>query len=134
MKGCGPWIGLGIVAIVALAIIGAIAGGDEDSPEAARAPGGSTPGFSSRRVTAGDFGEKWPLTVDAGVLRCEPHAGKTSQVTFMDGNGTIYAVNGIASGTGRFQDIDVIWAPATDGVGLKKNISPLIDAGLALCH
>jgi Protein of unknown function (DUF2511) len=45
------------------------------------------PGFLSRA----DFGKRWPLTVEAGVVSCEQHS-----VIFMDPEGKRYAVNGTA--------------------------------------
>jgi hypothetical protein len=43
----------------------------------------------------------------------------------------VYAVNGLAKGQG-FKDIEPIWADDPE-TGLKKNIGPIIDRGLALC-
>lgn len=77
-------------------------------------------------VSAADFGENWPLTVEEGILRCEPPGA----VVFSTG-GKDYAVNGMAATQG-YDDIDPIWA---DGeVTPKENIGPLINAGLALCE
>jgi hypothetical protein len=45
---------------------------------------------------------------------------------------TTYAVNGLAEGSGKYANIDSIWADAPGG--LKKNIGPLIDRGLQLCE
>lgn len=81
-------------------------------------------GFVSRST----LGERWPLTVESGTLHCEGSA-----VTFVTG-GTTYAVNGTAVGQMErrgWKDIGAIWALAEQG--LKKDISPLIDRGLALC-
>ncbi len=83
----------------------------------------------SGEVSAEEFGAEWPLTVPAGELRCEDG----SSVTFTH-DGTTYAVNGTARGTGRWPDIDPIWAPDPGVEGLKVNIGPLIDRGLALCE
>lgn len=86
-------------------------------------------------VTRADFGDRWPFTVDQGVLRCEP----PSQVVFSSG-GVDYAVNGMARGDMRargWQEIDGIWAPNTDpevaGMDLKISVGPLIERGLELC-
>ena len=96
----------------------------------------SIPGNISRREASFE----WPLTVDAGRLRCEAQA-----VTF-EAHGTVYAVNGTAMTRRLGKDIDEIWAAAdpiwiTDpktkekvNVGPpKRNIGPLIDAGLEFC-
>ncbi|MFS8104661.1 YebY family protein [Lentzea alba] len=74
-----------------------------------------------------DFGEKWPLTVDAGIVRCQNGA-----VTFT-ANGFNYDVNGTAMTKNRGKKIDEIWADNPKVPGLKINISPIIDLGLKLC-
>ena len=87
------------------------------------------------RVSASDFGDKWPLTVSEGLLGCSP-AGRLQAVTFETAAGIIYAVNGTAKSSG-FPPIEEIWRPdprpefAT--FGLRVNIGPLLDLGLKLC-
>ena len=79
------------------------------------------------------MGDDWPLTVDEGTLRCEGSGGVGS-VT-IDVDGTTYAVNGIAKGgdgVAKNKDIELVWA-AGDTAGLKKDIGPFIERGLALC-
>lgn len=56
-------------------------------------------------VNASEFGDKWPLTVSSGHLSCLPG----SEVIFYAPDGTVYAVNGSARGTKRWQPIDPIW-------------------------
>ena len=73
------------------------------------------------------MGADWPLTVEAGTLDCIG----AGAVTFTSEDGTTYAVNGLALSSTSYPDIDAIWADASGG--LKKNIGPLIDRGLALC-
>jgi hypothetical protein len=79
-------------------------------------------------VSRVEFGDTWPLTVEAGELLCVNQA-----VVFSTG-GITYAVNGTAKDRADelgWQDIAPIWA---DGdAGLKKDMSPLIERGLALC-
>ena len=89
--------------------------------------GGSDDGTVSRS-SFGDAGQTWPLTVDEGVLACEPG----SRITFT-ADGTTYSVNGLAKGDGRWTDIDPIWADDGSGLGLKIDISDLVQAGLDLC-
>jgi hypothetical protein len=48
-------------------------------------------------------------------------------------DGKTYAANGTAKNHGNYLDIDPIWAPHPDVPGLKIDISPVIDAALALC-
>jgi Protein of unknown function (DUF2511) len=88
------------------------------------------PGFLSRA----DFGTRWPLTVEAGVVSCEPHSGGLGSVIFMDPEGKRYAVNGTAMAHyPQLPEIDRIWAPDATNPGAKINIGPVIDRGLALC-
>lgn len=78
-------------------------------------------------VRRDDFGEKWPLTVDAGIVRCNNGA-----VTFAAG-GVSYDVNGTAMTRNRGRKIDEIWAANPTVSGLKIDISPILDLGLKLC-
>lgn len=77
------------------------------------------------------LGDDWPLTVDEGVLACAGTAG-AGAVTFSSG-GTVYAINGTAKQRNAGTDIAPIWADNPDVAGLKKNLSPLLERGLALC-
>jgi hypothetical protein len=90
--------------------------------------GDDTAAASEERVAQAEFGDDWPLTVSEGTLRCE-----ASKVTF-EADGTVYAVNGTARADDSYSDIDSIWADDPSGLGLKKNIGPLIDRGLLLCN
>jgi hypothetical protein len=83
----------------------------------------------SRPVTRADWGAGWPLTVDAGTLRCE--TGRA--VVFQTPDGTKYALNGIASANPKYKDLEPIWATDPSGLTPKMDIGPLIQAGLALC-
>lgn len=87
----------------------------------------STPSHQ-RDISRTDLGDNWPLTVDRGTLECRDG----SSVVFTVG-GTTYAVNGTAKGAHRYAEIDAIWSADPNVAGLKKNIGPLIDKGLALC-
>lgn len=82
------------------------------------------------------FGDEWPLTVPYVVGHCDEItvSGRSLQMaTVDDPNGKTYAANGTAKDHGNFLDIDPIWASNPDVSGLKKDISPVIDAALALC-
>jgi len=62
-------------------------------------------------------------------VRCENGA----QVLF-EAEGTTYAVNGTAmSQRPELPEIDEIWSDSPDVPGLKIDIAPVLDAGLALC-
>ncbi|NPC95523.1 DUF2511 domain-containing protein [Nocardioides sp. zg-DK7169] len=83
-----------------------------------------------------DYGAEWPLKVDYAVLSCE---SKTVMgrglliVTMEDPDGNAYAVNGTAQDHTDLPGIGPIWADDPDVNGLKIDISPVINAGLALC-
>lgn len=88
-----------------------------------------------RPVSAGDYGDEWPLTVPGGTLRYEP-AGRA---IFRDLDGNEYQLNGMAQSAG-YAPIDSIWkvrevVPGVDGeepTVLRVNIGPLIRDALAL--
>jgi hypothetical protein len=88
------------------------------------------PGFLSRA----DFGKRWPLTVEAGVVSCERHSGGLGSVIFTDPEGHRYAVNGTAMAHyPGLPEIDEIWAPGPTNPGARIDISPMIDRGRELC-
>ncbi|MEW1879425.1 DUF2511 domain-containing protein [Rhodococcus sp. NPDC080181] len=80
-------------------------------------------GLVSESTWTGD----WPFTVPQGVLMC----GAPDRVTF-SADGTMYAVNGSAKSTGEFEDLAAIWKDS-DFPGVKVDIGPMIQQGLALC-
>ncbi len=108
-------------------------------------------------ISKEQFGPKWPLTVDAGTVKCLPLGN--GAVVFEAG-GKTYAVNGTAQGFSTkygFSSIDTIWRqdpeflkmakeiaasekkPVNEvikkmGTPPKVNIDPVIKAGLKLCH
>lgn len=76
-----------------------------------------------------DMGEDWPLTVDSGTVYCE----EDGQVRFRS-EGVRYAVNRRAvHQRPELQDIAAIWADEPGGQGGHRSLTPLINAGLALC-
>jgi hypothetical protein len=83
-----------------------------------------------------DYGAQWPLKVDYAVVSCESKTVMGRElliVTMEDPDGNAYAVNGTAQDHTDFPDIRPIWADDPDVDGLKIDIGPVIDAGLALC-
>lgn len=89
----------------------------------------STTPSNELRVSAADFGDDWPLTVQSGVLRC----GRSMAVTFTHG-GWEYAINGVARSREGFRPIQEIWQDNPEIPGTKKSIAPLIERGLELCR
>ncbi|MBF4621506.1 hypothetical protein [Clavibacter sp. VKM Ac-2542] len=87
-------------------------------------------------LVSSDVGEDWPLTVPYVIVRCTERAlgGRLLQlVTLTAPDGAEYAVNGTARDHTDLPDIEPIWAPNPEVEGLRIDISPVIDAGLARC-
>ena len=76
-----------------------------------------------------DFGDAWPFKVDEGRLEC------INSAVIFHTEGKTYAVNGMASGQGKYRDIEEIWLydPSFPDSGIRINIGSIIDAGLELC-
>jgi hypothetical protein len=84
-------------------------------------------GFESSEVSRSDYGTVWPLTVDGGVIACEPRNVATFTV-----NGRSYGLERLSTGADVPAGFRRIWAhdPVT---GARKDLSPLLDDSLALC-
>lgn len=109
---------LAAMVLVGALIIGCGGGGPAATPQ----------GYVSRAM----LGAAWPLTVESGTLSCRG----AGEVYFRDdASGNHYTVNGTArTAQPALPEIDEIWANDTsNNLGLKKNLGPLIDRGLALC-
>lgn len=91
-------------------------------------------GYVSRAI----YGDKWPLVVEDGVLRCSPDGNGFNIVTFTAGQQT-YALNGIAKAPKRMAQfgwlpIDDIRVPSKDTKGAwEYDPLPLVRMGLDLC-
>jgi hypothetical protein len=87
-------------------------------------------------LVSSDIGEDWPLTVPYVIVSCTERTlgGRLLQlVTLTAPDGAEYAVNGTARDLTDLPDIEHIWAPNPDIEGLRIDISPVIDVGLARC-
>lgn len=117
-----------ICASLAVTIIG---GGSTPSPTRTPAPAqpSATP---AGYITRAAFGDVWPFTVDDGQLACNAQG----HVTFTSA-GVVYALNGTAKGAidngASYRVIDEVWRDDPSNTGLKINLQPALDAGLALC-
>jgi hypothetical protein len=80
-------------------------------------------------VSRAELAREWPLTVEEGTVRCVDIEGFHGVLFGVDGRW--YAVNGIARITTASAKIDEL--VAHDASGAKKDVSPLIERGLALC-
>lgn len=124
------WRARTVVAVMALML----AGCSTESSSGTSPDSGDTSDSHSEpgHISQSDMGKKWPLKADTGELACDGSNG-IGDVTFTAPDGTVYAVNGSAKSAG-FDDIRPIWANDPKlGMGLKKDIGPLIQRGLALC-
>ena len=84
-------------------------------------------------VSRAQFGDAWPLTVDAGELLCLP----PSLVVLRAQDGRMFALNGTAAS--RYPSIEPIWArdeslSKLTGEDMRVSIGPLITKGLTLCE
>lgn len=86
-------------------------------------------------VTREDLGDEWPLKVDFGALDCRNITidGQELQSVTLRVPHMQYAVNGTAKTHSPFPDIDEIWADNPDVAGLKINMGPFTERGLARC-
>jgi hypothetical protein len=108
------------VTALALLLTGTLAGCSEDDPV--------TPG-PTLRVERNDYGKRWPLTVDSGVLRCTDGA-----VTLQTEDGKVYALNAPARRAELGRQVAEVWADDPEAPGSKKEIGLLVAAGLSLCR
>ena len=84
------------------------------------------------------LGGAWPLTVDSGVLRCEPLVvgDRVNPLVTFESGGRIYAINGTASSWASrkgWQRVNDIWRDDPTVPGAKLPVSSLIAKGLELC-
>lgn len=85
------------------------------------------PGYVSRAT----LGDDWPLSIEEGILTCSAQR----EILLTTSQGT-YAVNGTARGRmeeNRWKDINEVTVEGS-APGLIKDLSPLLDVGLALCN
>lgn len=82
------------------------------------------------KISRQEYGDRWPFTVEEGILDWE--ATPTGTAVTFTANGVTYAVNGTAMTAGKYADIEPIWAADPKGLWPKKDIGPIIDRGLEL--
>ena len=76
---------------------------------------------------------RWPFTVDSATLLCERNSAGYEQVLVV-ANDEMYALNGTAKDANLWPPFNPIWRDDPKAPGLKVNIGPMIDRGLALCQ
>lgn len=90
---------------------------------------------SDGKISKASFDGEWPLTVKSGTLSCVGSGG-VGKVWLRADDGTTYAINGLAVGEAKANGghvVDEIWGEP-DKYGLRPDVTPIIDAGLALCE
>ncbi|WP_231744606.1 DUF2511 domain-containing protein [Mycobacterium sp. GA-1199] len=73
----------------------------------------------------------WPFTVDSATLMCTKGAGGERVTVVADRE--MYALNGTARAANLWPPFDPIWRDDPNAPGVKVDIGPMIDRGLALC-
>lgn len=106
---------------------------------------------SARKISKQQMAEKWPFTVDSGVLSCVQYGDdNVSQGVVFEANGVLYGVNGMAKSFGKnlgYKDIVDIWADdlvfkkemmalgvSESKATVKIGIGDVLQAGLKLCN
>lgn len=80
-------------------------------------------------ISAAQYGDKWPLTVDKGTLSCEP----PTHIIFTTAEGKKFGVNGSASND-NLSILEIAKETENLGVKFKMDTSFLIDEGMKLCN
>ena len=75
---------------------------------------------------------QWPFTVDSATLFCTKGADGERVTVVADRE--MYALNGTAKSSKLYPPFDAIWRDDPNVAGLKVNIGPMLDRGLALCN
>lgn len=122
--------------MLATVTVGCSTTGTETSPTTAYPSTGTPTGISNR--PAGLVEQEtwtdgpWPFTSDRATLNCTKGA-EGERVTVI-ANQEMYALNGTAKSANLWPDFDVIWRDDSNTPGMKVNIGPMLDRGLALCE
>lgn len=84
-------------------------------------------------ISASDYGDAWPFTVEEMHLSCLP--GRAVVVMDVE-SGAMYAVNSHANAKARalaLEPLEKIWRENPAIPGTKVSIGPVIEQGLQLC-
>ncbi|SEM67324.1 DUF2511 domain-containing protein [Halomonas caseinilytica] len=97
---------------------------EQSEPQSQDSQSGSMPGVM---VTASEYGNDWPFTVDSGRVDCKP-----VDAAVFTHDGTAYQLNGAASQRG-YPAIDPLWRENPDIPGTKVSLGKMIDVALSQC-
>ena len=111
--------------------------------------------LNEKAISKEEFGDKWPLTIEKGIIQCVQYEidGVNPElmkgVILVDGEKT-YGVNGTAKSQGKVLGYEDITTILSDDVKMKEeamrlgasekdatvkmDISPILDEGLKLCE
>lgn len=84
-------------------------------------------------ISAADYGDAWPFTVEEMHLSCLP--GSAVVVADVE-SGVMYPLNGMAKNKARalaLEPLDKVWRADPANPGAKVSLGPLIEQGLQLC-
>lgn len=84
-------------------------------------------------ISAEDYGEAWPFTVEEMHLSCFP--GNALVVSDAE-TGVMYPLNGVANAEAAalaLEPIEKVWRADPDIAGAKVSLGPVIEQGLPLC-
>lgn len=111
--------------------------------------------LNEKAISKEEFGDKWPLTVEKGIIQCVKYEVDGVNPELMKGvifvyGEKIYGVNGTAKSQGKelgYEDITTIisddikmkedamrMGASEKDATVKMDISPILDAGLKLCE
>lgn len=111
--------------------------------------------LNEKKITSTEYGEKWPLTVDEGILQCVQFEVEGLNPEILHGiifktNDKTYSVNGVAVTHGKnygFEEISTITkidlktknemmklGASEKDATIKMDIGFLLDEGLKLCE
>lgn len=95
-------------------------------------------GSDGTKITSAEYGDKWPFTVNEGILSCKDTGSVVGSTRMLEvtltANGVTYALNGTAKQNTNYANVDPIWANNPSLPGTKKDIGPIIDRGLQLAN
>lgn len=84
-------------------------------------------------ISAEQFGDAWPFTVEEMHLSCFP--GDALVVSDAE-TGVMYPLNGVAkakAGALGLEPVEKVWREDPDIAGAKLSLGPVIEQGLLLC-
>lgn len=84
-------------------------------------------------ISADDYGDAWPFTVEEMHLSCFP--GNALVVSDAE-TGVMYPLNGVANAKAAalaLEPIEKVWRADPDIAGAKVSLGPVIEQGLPLC-